>query len=427
MSKRRPYLVADGAEVVVMRSLASTAFGSYSLDLPDGLELGDVWEGAAPGNTPGYVASLDRDKRVGGMFRRFMRADVHITVPGDDPEVRAAASDVEQVLDEARDRTSGEFFLESDITGAGLGPWVPLQDFVVGDTVDVAVFGAVVPMKVTRVEPTVDDVGGASWLVHVGGQLVSDDVARVAENEQVHRALVDSRRELAGLEASARGASRAAARAQSTADSAQSSADSAQSTADAVGREAQELRDALSGGGASSLVVRQQLEELNRQLQERGESAPDGLIPAYIAANTARWRLQDYTNELLAWQVRTLQESAEWSQEHAPYGFALPGFDKTVVKPFLRVEVGDASGLSPNEAQFVNTSTNVRLRVSYSYSRTALLGGTSSYTEEAVISPGKTWKHSPSTGVQVANFLIIVTPEPLTPFEPSPPPAMPRN
>lgn len=63
---RRPYLVADSAEVVVMRSLASTAFGAYHLDLPDGLELGDVWEGDAPGNSPGYVASLDRGVRVGG-------------------------------------------------------------------------------------------------------------------------------------------------------------------------------------------------------------------------------------------------------------------------------------------------------------------------------------------------------------------------
>ena len=283
---RRPYLVADSAEVVVMRSLASTAFGAYHLDLPDGLELGDVWEGDAPGNSPGYVASLDRGVRVGGMFRRFMRADVHITVPGDDPELRAAGSDVEQVLDGARDRTSGEFFLESDIEGAGLGPWVPLQDFVVGDTVDVQVFGAVVPMRVTRVEP---GVGSGAWKVHVGGQLVGDDDARIAENEAVYRALVESRRGLAGVEASARGASRAAARAQVSADS-------------ALG-ETQVLRDTLAGDGASSVDVREQLEVLNAQLQERGEAAADGLIPAYIEANTKRWALQDELNAAQARQV----------------------------------------------------------------------------------------------------------------------------
>lgn len=424
MSKRRPYLVADGAEVVVMRSLASTAFGAYNLDLPDGLELGDVWEGAAPGNTPGYVASLDPKKRVGGMFRRFMRADVHITVPGDNPEVRAAASDVEQVLDEARDRTSGEFFLESDITGAGLGPWVPLQDFVVGDTVDVAVFGAVVPMKVTRIEPTVDDVGGASWLVHVGGQLVSDDVARVAENEQVHRALVDSRRELAGLEASARGASRAAARAQVSADSAQSAADGAQSTADAVGREAQELRDALSGGGASSLVVRQQLEELNRQLQERGESAPDGLIPAYIAANTARWRLQDYTNELLAWQVRTLQESAAWNKKYESYMFQINATRTKRVR-FVEFRGEDYKGLEPNTFTIANVSRDANVRVSMIWETTRInrsgVDGLDFY-----IKTGEEYSFS-EKWTQTGTVFIGVTPDPIRPFSPSPPPAMPRN
>lgn len=402
MSKRRPYLVADGAQVVVMRSLASTAFGSYSLDLPDGLELGDVWEGAAPGNTPGYVASLDRSKRVGGMFRRFMRADVHITVPGDNPEVRAAASDVEQVLDEARDRTSGEFFLESDITGAGLGPWVPLQDFVVGDTVDVAVFGAVVPMKVTRIEPTVDEAGHGGWLVHVGGQLVSDDVARVAENEQVHRALVDSRRELAGLEASARGASRAAAR--------------AQSTADAVGREAQELREALSGGGASSRDVRAQLEGLNRQLQERGESAPDGLIPAYIAANTMRWRLQDYTNDLLAWQVRTLQESAAWQQKYAPYVTSAGRPDK-----FL-------NSTSKGGIYLENVSPDVRLHLTIVYGFTIPLVGVKFFVGHHTLTPGQsTTVRTDSFGSDGGDGFIYVLPDPVRPFEPSPPPALPRN
>lgn len=424
MSERRPYLVADGAEVVVMRSLASTAFGSYSLDLPDGIELGDVWEGAAPGNTPGYVASLDRKKRVGGMFRRFMRADVHITVPGDNPEVRAAASDVEQVLDEARDRTSGEFFLESDITGAGLGPWVPLQDFVVGDTVDVAVFGAVVPMKVTRIEPTVDEAGYGGWLVHVGGQLVSDDVARVAENEQVHRALVDSRRELAGLEASARGASRAAARAQVSADSAQSAADGAQSTADAVGREAQVLRDALSGGGASSRDVRQQLEELNRQLQERGESAPDGLIPAYIAANTMRWRLQDYTNELLAWQVRTLQESAAWNKKYESYMFQINATRTRRVR-FVEFLGEDYKGLEPNTFTIANISTDANVRVSVIWETTRInrsgLDGLDFY-----LKVGEEYSFS-EKWTQTGTVFIGITPDPVRPFEPSPPPAMPRN
>lgn len=182
-----PYFVADSAQVTVMRSLASTAFGTYDLTLPEGITLEDLYTLAAPGNKLGYVASLG-GQRVGGMARRFVRSDVSITTAAGELE---PATNVEEVLDAAAKRTSGDFFLETDISKAGLGPWVPFKDFQVGDKARVEIWGTVVTLPITRID---DDV------VHVGGQLVSDADARLAENEIVRRALVDDRRDLFGLD-----------------------------------------------------------------------------------------------------------------------------------------------------------------------------------------------------------------------------------
>ena len=192
-----PYLIADSAQVTVLRSLASTAFGKYGLKLPEGVNLEDVYEVAAPGNELAYVSSLGGNRRVGGMFRRFVRADVNITAQGED---MVPASDVERVLDEAAKRVSGDFFLESDITRAGLGPWVPFVDFHVGDIANVEIWGRVVPLVVTRIEPKSTDHSDNDWSVHVGGQLLSDSEARLAENADIYNAVVSDRRELAGLD-----------------------------------------------------------------------------------------------------------------------------------------------------------------------------------------------------------------------------------
>lgn len=58
-----------------------------------------------------------------------------------------------------------------------------------------------------------------------------------------------------------------------------------------------ELFTALSGAGADATKVSQDLDRLNQQLKDKGETPAPGLIPAYIDANTRRWELQEVVDE----------------------------------------------------------------------------------------------------------------------------------
>lgn len=225
-----PYFVADAPQVTIMRSLASSAYGTYSLALPDGIDLEDIYELDAPGNEVGFVASL-QTSRTGGLARRFIRADVSITTIDPSDESVVPESNVDAVLTEAAERVASDFFLESDISIAGLGAWTPLEDFHVGDKANVEIWGHVVTLPITRIEPIISDHDVVDWLVHLGGQLVSDDDAREVENETLRKAFLQDRRELAGLEAATTKA--VAAVAQSASD-AQSTADTAKNTAEGV-------------------------------------------------------------------------------------------------------------------------------------------------------------------------------------------------
>lgn len=205
----RPYFVADAATVTVMRPLASSAFGRIGFTLPDGVEISDLYELSADGNEVGYVAHLS-DRRVGGIARRFVRADVNITTIDDEGSANAS-SDVDAVLTDAKARVASDFFLESDISRAGLGTWREFVDFTVGDMVDVEVWGRVVTLPVTRIEPVVSDFADDDVRVHVGGQLVDDERARLVENAAIHRAVLADRKELLELSDSVKSAQSVAA------------------------------------------------------------------------------------------------------------------------------------------------------------------------------------------------------------------------
>lgn len=245
-----PYFVATAPKVTVLRSLASTAFGVRKVDYPDGVDAPELDHES---HEPGYVAAL-QGKRVGGFARRFIRADVSIVADGAD---KAPFSDVERVLDDAAKRTSGEFFLETEVASSGLGPWVPFVDFQVGDLARVEVFGTPVVLPVTRIAPGVDDAGHESWTVHLGGQLVSDEQARLAESEQIRRNVDESWRELANVRAEA---AKAHARAEQAERRAVEEADSAK-------EHARGLVDAESAARVSAVesVRREAAEDLAAQ------------------------------------------------------------------------------------------------------------------------------------------------------------------
>lgn len=250
-----PYFVATAPKVTVLRSLASTAFGVRKVDYPDGVDYPELDHES---HEPGYAAAL-QGKRVGGFARRFIRADVSIVADGGD---KAPFSDVERVLDDAAKRTSGEFFLETEVASSGLGPWVPFVDFQVGDLARVEVFGTPVVLPVTRIAPGVDDAGHESWTVHLGGQLVSDEQARLAESEQIRRNVDESWRELANVKAEA---AKAHARAEQAEKRAVEEADSAK-------EHARGLVDAESSARVSAVE------------SVRREAAED------LAAETSAWQ-----------------------------------------------------------------------------------------------------------------------------------------
>lgn len=202
-----------------MSPLAEAAFGSYDLQVPEGIDIEDIHDFEAPGNELGYVARLS-PQRATGIARRFIRADVSVTAKDDtDPDV-IPESDVDRVLSEAESRVESEFFLESVITKAGLGASVPYVNFNVGDIVNVRIFDIWVTLPVTRIEPIISEGDVVDWRVHVGGQLLSDDQAREVENATIQKELIQDRRDLAGIDAKA-------TQAKDTADSAKTVADEA--------------------------------------------------------------------------------------------------------------------------------------------------------------------------------------------------------
>lgn len=290
----KPYFIADSATVTVMRPLASSSFGKYSLTLPDGVGLEDVYTLSAPNNELAYVAQLTSSRRVGGLARRFMRADVNVTATGGNDDTWTPDSDVDVTLTESASRVGSDFFLESDISRAGLGSWREFVDFNVGDVARVEIWGRVVELPITRIEPSVSDFSDNDVKIHVGGQLMNDEQARLVANSEVTKAVLADRRNLMGIRATAKAATTTAASAQAA---------------------TVKLREVLSGAGATEEDVRTQLADLNTQIQAHGE-ATDALplIPAYIAANTARWKAQEKIDALQDQQVLLTQRLAEANQ-----------------------------------------------------------------------------------------------------------------
>ncbi|PIS66283.1 hypothetical protein AZH46_04130 [Corynebacterium striatum] len=284
-------LAVDGGGVTVARRLAYYSYGKFDVVLPEGreqVELDDRIQNAYISRSPGA--------RMGRFDFGFIRADATVNL-------ESGTSDLELAIDSTLKRSEGDIFVERDVSPAGFRGHRPGVDFGLDDLVFLRVWGNRLRLPVTAIDmsASVGD-GPHGSRVHLGGQLVSDgETRRRANNEILLQIAQEKRQRLRQVKA-----------ADSKASSAISKADAAQGTADSAVGDAAALREVLSGAGASADDVRSQLGELNRKIQERGESKDSlPLIPAYIAANTARWRVQDELDALQDEQIALTRRLAE--------------------------------------------------------------------------------------------------------------------
>lgn len=125
-------LLADGGSMRIVSRMAAYTWGTYGNTWPEGF---DAPEPPGDDRELGFVSKLPG--RTPGKFgRMFVRADASV-------DAVQKRSDVEDILDAAAKRTSGEVYFEREIGPEGHGRMVPYVDFDVNDFVPVRVWGRV--------------------------------------------------------------------------------------------------------------------------------------------------------------------------------------------------------------------------------------------------------------------------------------------
>lgn len=180
-----PLLAPAGVEMRVVSQAASFTWGSWSVSWPEGYE---------PPNPPaedrelGWVADLG-GKEVEPFGRCFVRADAQI-------DATLGRSNVEDVLDAARYRTSGEVFLETEIPFENLAGQLPYRDFDVNSLVPIRVGGRILENQlVTKVEESEDEQGNRTATTYIGGQKFQDREALRTRNREIDRVIAQERLE----------------------------------------------------------------------------------------------------------------------------------------------------------------------------------------------------------------------------------------
>lgn len=212
-------LVADGGEITVGARVAVYTYGAFNVVLPEGRELAQD-DYTDDGYTNGYVYRPPGTEKLGRFDIAFARADVTV-------ETNAGYSNFEAVVDASQRKVAEDVYFERDITGAGLGAWIPGEDYEVGDIVDVLVFNRVISQPVTAITYTSASEDPLGVRVHVGGQTIRDAELVEEQNRSVREAIAQEsaqRRKQVGA-------------VQSTATAAKNAADSAkQAVEDAEGQ-----------------------------------------------------------------------------------------------------------------------------------------------------------------------------------------------
>lgn len=269
-------VVADGGELTVLRSLASFAYGAWSVEWPD--TVPEENQPTLPDDREFGFASRLREE-PGRMGRMFVRSDVSISAaehtPGGEVVAYSGRSDVEQVLDEAAERTDGDVFFEQDVGPEGLGGLIPFVDFNVGDPWRLAIFGKLVDTVVARIEATSQVGDSQGWRVGFGAELLGDSDARERAIRDLKGDIAQERRERTKDVATVSAA-----------------ASSAQSTADTARDEVAVVRDTLAGEQSGEPDLVSQLVAVNEELQRLGAESQPSLMLAFVELSTKLWEAQ---------------------------------------------------------------------------------------------------------------------------------------
>lgn len=191
-------LLADGGSMRIVSRMAAYTWGTYGNTWPEGFNAPEP-----PGDDRdlGFITKLPG--RTPGKFgRMFVRADAHV-------DAVQKRSDVEDILDAAAKRTSGEVYFEREIGPEGHGRMVPYVDFDINDFVPVRVWGRVLPDNlVVEISSVIEAGRVVGYNTHVGGQKWWDLEALRTENREVDKVIGAERRErgdeLAAIQAEAR-------------------------------------------------------------------------------------------------------------------------------------------------------------------------------------------------------------------------------
>lgn len=180
-----PLLAPGGVEMRVVSQVAAFTWGSWNVEWPEGYEPPDP---PAEDRELGWIADLG-DTDVEPFGRCFVRADAQI-------DATLGRSNVEDVLDAAKYRTSGEVFLETEIPFENLAGQLPYRDFDVNSFVPVRVGGRILEDQlVTKVAESEDEQGKRTATVYLGGQKFQDREALRTANREIDRVIAQERLE----------------------------------------------------------------------------------------------------------------------------------------------------------------------------------------------------------------------------------------
>ncbi|MCQ9340801.1 hypothetical protein NQ028_06530 [Corynebacterium phoceense] len=256
-------LIADGGQVTFLRDLAAYSWGKWAVEWPETVPEDQRPKPTQDDRDFGYVAKLGRN--LGRMGRRFTRSDVSITAaeytPEGNPIQYSGLSDVEDVLDAAQKRVGSDVFIERDITRAGLNGNVPYVDFDVDDVVPVLIWGKTLNLPVTSIQEVTQEGAVIDWQIHVGGELISNDLARERANQDIERAIALERRER-----------------QDAVSNVDSKASSAVSTADSANAKSDQALEATS---ETRSYVDEQLADVRSSIADSGVYLEN--VKAYVA------------------------------------------------------------------------------------------------------------------------------------------------